>query len=203
MPAVRWLAAQLVLFHRGPLVQVLLTYPGGRAIGLAERGGVGLGYVAALAPQLWTDPASSVVLAVLFAGIAVHGAAISRAIARRVRIVAAGVAVILAALVAAWAVARLTLPVAPIGPISFSSARSRSVRPRWSSHSASNGCEAASSSTPWSSRREASAASCAIRAARLLDDPGLELGFWSADQGAYLVADGMGLVLPDSVPGGW
>ena len=93
VPAVRWLAAQLVLFHRGPLVQVLLTYPGGRAIGLAERGGVGLGYVAALAPQLWTDPASSVVLAVLFAGIAVHGAAISRAIARRVRIVAAGVAV--------------------------------------------------------------------------------------------------------------
>jgi hypothetical protein len=43
LPAVAWLADQLTLLYRGPMVHVLLTYPGGRAATPSERVGVAMG----------------------------------------------------------------------------------------------------------------------------------------------------------------
>ena len=97
---------------------------------------------------------------------------------------------------AAWAVARLTLPVAPIGPIALLVGE---IAIGASAVVLALGLERLRSrelldAVVQQARGQRGILRDAL--ARLLDDPGLELGFWSADQGAYLVADGMGLVLP-------
>src|SRR5215211_7629785 len=51
--AVAWLAAHLVRLHRGPLVQLVLTYPSGRPGSRLVRGAIAAGYAAAVIPPIW------------------------------------------------------------------------------------------------------------------------------------------------------
>src|SRR6266511_881314 len=51
--AVAWAAAHLVYLHRGPLVQLVLTYPSGRPGSRLVRGAVAVGYAAAVITPSW------------------------------------------------------------------------------------------------------------------------------------------------------
>jgi hypothetical protein len=47
-----------VYLHRGPLVQLVLTYPSGRPGSRLVRGAVALGYAVAVIPPIWPAAAS-------------------------------------------------------------------------------------------------------------------------------------------------
>lgn len=107
-----------VFWHRGPLVQLLLTYPGGRASDRTTRSAVLGGYVVASVPSLWGTDAVATALAAVVVVLATmrwqrtNGRA--RAAAGRALIVTLLFAVVVVGGVAARAVAgpvRTALPV--------------------------------------------------------------------------------------------
>src|SRR4030095_11311513 len=51
--AVAWVAAHTVYWHRGPLVQLVLTYPSGRPGSRLVRAAVAVGYAAAVITPIW------------------------------------------------------------------------------------------------------------------------------------------------------
>jgi signal transduction histidine kinase len=55
---------ETLYWHRGPVVHLLLTYPGWRPRGPVGGVAVGVGYLAAVVPGLWGDPAVAVLLSV-------------------------------------------------------------------------------------------------------------------------------------------
>jgi len=58
-----WLGAQALYLHRGPLVQLVLTYPRGRVRGRVEGATVAAGYAAAVVTPVWGSWAGTVALA--------------------------------------------------------------------------------------------------------------------------------------------
>jgi signal transduction histidine kinase len=90
---VAWLAGstseELALLHRGPLVQLLVTAPGGRPRTRAEWLMVTAGYVDAVVPGVGRDESATVALAIAVAGLAVHRWARSAGVQRRARAVPA------------------------------------------------------------------------------------------------------------------
>src|SRR6266536_2014910 len=61
--AVAWAAAHLVYLHRGPLVQLVLTYPSGRPGSRLVRGAVAVGYAAAVITPIWRNTGATILLA--------------------------------------------------------------------------------------------------------------------------------------------
>jgi hypothetical protein len=108
--AVAWLAAHLVYLHRGPLVQLVLTYPSGRPASRLVRGAVAAGYTAAVVTPIWDSEAATILLAGLL--VAVCAREFVRAVggARRARLIALQAAAGLSLVLAATAAARLLLP---------------------------------------------------------------------------------------------
>src|SRR5512133_492877 len=68
--AIDWLAAHAVYLHRGPLVQLVLTYPRGRAVGGFQRAVVGAAYVAAVISPVARSEVVTIVLAAVVIGVA-------------------------------------------------------------------------------------------------------------------------------------
>src|ERR1035441_4404715 len=58
-----WLLAHSLYWYRGPLVQLVLTYPRGRPVGRVETAAVGAGYAAAVIPAVWESDVATVALA--------------------------------------------------------------------------------------------------------------------------------------------
>jgi hypothetical protein len=87
------LGDELALLHRGPLVQLLVTAPGGRARTWPERIVVLAGYVDAVAPGVGRDDDATVALAVAMAAVAVARWAGAAGVQRRARAVPAAATV--------------------------------------------------------------------------------------------------------------
>src|SRR5215472_8757785 len=68
-----WLGAHALYLHRGPLVQLVLTYPQGRVRGRVEGAAVGAGYAAAVVTPAWDSRAGAAVLAALLVAVAARG----------------------------------------------------------------------------------------------------------------------------------
>jgi hypothetical protein len=66
--AVAWVAAHLLYLYRGPLVQLVLTYPSGRPGSRLVRGAVAVGYAAAVT-TIWGSEAATIVLARLLVAV--------------------------------------------------------------------------------------------------------------------------------------
>ena len=66
---VAWAAAHLVYLYRGPLVQLLLTYPSGRPGSRLVRGAVALGYAVAVITPIWRSAGATILLAGLLLGV--------------------------------------------------------------------------------------------------------------------------------------
>jgi signal transduction histidine kinase len=107
---VDWLTEHALYLHRAPLVQVVLTFPRGRAGGHIERAALAVAYVAAVVTPIWQNGIATIVLAGLFVGVATHGYIRAVGRARRERVYALRATLFLAAVLAAIAAARLTAP---------------------------------------------------------------------------------------------
>src|SRR5215216_1547274 len=200
--AVAWLAAHMVYLHRGPLVQLVLTYPSGRPRSRLVRGVVAVGYAAAVT-TIWGSEAATIVLAGLLLGVCAreYGRAVGRA--RRARLIALQAAAGLSLVLAGIAAARLLLPSGEVG------------RPTLLIYEAAlcvlaGGLLAGLLVAPWRQTAVADlvvelgeARSGTVRGelARALGDPSLELGYWLPDRAVFADTEGRALALPGAGSG--
>jgi len=105
-----WLSTHALYLHRGPLVQAVLTYPGGRAVGRFQRSAVAAGYAAAIVTPLWRSGITTIVLAALLVGIATRGYLRAVGRDRRARLYALRATTFLAGVLAVSAAVRLGAP---------------------------------------------------------------------------------------------
>ena len=85
MAALAWVAAHLVYLHRGPLVQLVLTYPSGRPASRLVRAAVAVGYAAAVITPVWRSEVATILLAGLLLGVCVRDYVRAVGRARRAR----------------------------------------------------------------------------------------------------------------------
>jgi hypothetical protein len=65
---VAWTAAHALYLHRGPLFQLLLSYPGSRRPSRVTIAAIAAGYVAAIITPVWRSDAATIGLATLLSG---------------------------------------------------------------------------------------------------------------------------------------
>jgi len=109
--AVAWVAGHLVYLHRGPLVQLVLTYPSGRPGSRLVRGAVVVGYAAAIITPIWDSDAATILLAGLLLAVCARDYVGAVGPPRRARRIALQAAAGLSLVLAGTATARLLLPV--------------------------------------------------------------------------------------------
>jgi hypothetical protein len=194
---VAWVAAHLVYLHRGPLVQLVLTYPSGRAGSRLVRGAVAVGYAAAVT-TIWGSEAATIVLAGLLLAVCAREYGRSVGSARRTRLIALQAAAGLSLVLAGTAAARLLLPSGEVG------------RPTLLIYEAAlcvlaGGLLAGLLVAPWQRATvadlvvglgEARPGTVRGELARALSDPSLEIGYWLPDRAVFVDADGHLLGLP-------
>lgn len=108
--AIGWLSEHSLYLYRGPLVQLLLTFPSGRSSRRIERAGLVGGYVAAVVTPAWRSEISAIALAALLIALAAmcYASAVGRD--RRASFYGLAATVSLAAVWAATSAMRLALP---------------------------------------------------------------------------------------------
>jgi signal transduction histidine kinase len=201
--AVAWLAAHLVYLHRGPLVQLVLTYPSGRPASRLVRAAVAVGYAAAVITPVWRSAGATILLAGLL--VAVCAREYVRAVggARRARLIALEAAAGLSVVLAAIAAARLLLPPGEVsGPSLLVYDAALCVL--------AGGLLAGLLSAPWDRAAvtdlvvelgEARSGTVRGQLSRALGDPSLEIGYWLPDRAGFVDAEGRVLALPDAGSG--
>jgi signal transduction histidine kinase len=108
--ALAWLSAHALYLYRGPLVQLVLTFPQGRPVRRLDRAAVAAGYAAAIITPVWADHTATIVLACLLVAVAVRGYVCAAGRERRMRLAALEATVVLAAVLVAVALVRLAAP---------------------------------------------------------------------------------------------
>jgi signal transduction histidine kinase len=184
--------------HRGPLVHLLVTYAGWRPRSRRDVVAVATGYAASVAAPVWSSEWASTALAVALAvlcGLGWWQASPRLRRQRRVAFVASGT---YAAVVVGGAVARSTVP------------ETDAVYPSLWTYQAVLGALAVYLVLRLPRVRTADLADLVVELrtgapvslrdslARALDDPTLELGYWSAEREAYHLPGGSRLQEPTS-----
>src|SRR6266540_3026952 len=117
--AVAWAAAHLVYLHRGPLVQLVLTYPSGRPGSRLVRGAVAVGYAAAVITPIWRNAGATILLATLLLGVCAREYVRAVGPPRRARLIVLQAGAGLSLVLAGIAAARLLLPREEVGGASL------------------------------------------------------------------------------------
>src|SRR5215218_8949998 len=199
---VAWAAAHLVYLYRGPLVQLVLTYPSGRPGSRLVRGAVAVGYAAAVT-TIWGSEAATIVLAGLLLGVCAREYVRAVGRARRARLIALQAAAGLSLVPAGIAAARLLLPSGEVG------------RPSLLVYEVSlcvlaGGLLAGLLVAPWRQTAvadlvvelgEARSGTVRGQLSRALGDPSLEIGYWLPDRAVFIDTEGRVLALPDAGSG--
>jgi signal transduction histidine kinase len=197
--AVAWAAAHLVYLYRGPLVQLVLSYPSGRPGSRVVRAAVAVGYAAAIVTPIWRSAGATILLAGLLLAICAREYIRAVGGARRARLLALPAATGLSLVLAGTAAARLLLPPGDVsGPSLLVYELVLCVL--------AGGLLAGLLVAPW--RRAAvadlvvelgEARSGTLRGelSRALGDPSLEIGYWLPDRAVFVDAEGRVLSLPD------
>jgi len=193
-----WLGAHALYLHRGPLVQLVLTYPRGRIRGRVEGATVGAGYAAAVVTPLWGSLAGTIALAACLVAAAVRGYARAAGRERRMRRSALQATALFAAGVAAVASVRFAVPRPAAGAATLLAyevmlcALAAGILiglVRW----------------PWERAEvadlvvelgEARSGTLRDELARALGDPSLQVGYWLPESAAFVDAAGRPLVVP-------
>ncbi len=196
--AVAWAAAHLVYLYRGPLVQLLLTYPSGRPGSRLVRGAVALGYAVAVITPIWRSAGATMLLAGLLLGVCAREYARAVGPLRRARRVALQAAAGLSVVLAGTAAARLLLPPGEVsGPALLVYEATLCVL--------TGGLLAGLLVAPWQRAAvadlvvelgEARPGTLRGELARALGDPSLEIGYWLPDRAVFVDAGGRVLSLP-------
>ena len=193
-----WLGAHALYLHRGPLVQLVLTYPRGRVRGRVEGAAVAAGYAAAVVTPVWGGRVGTVALAAVLVAVAVRGYGRATGGERRMRRSALQAAALLAAGAAAIALVRFAVP----GPAADAAtllayevmlcvlaAGLLIGLVRW----------------PWARAEvadlvvelgEARSGTLRDELARALGDPSLQVGYWLPEAAVFVDAAGRPLAVP-------
>jgi hypothetical protein len=83
---VAWVAAHALYLHRGPLFQLLLTYPSGRRPSRVTGAAIAVFYAAAVITPVWQSEAATIALAALLVGVCGYDYARIVGPARRMRL---------------------------------------------------------------------------------------------------------------------
>jgi signal transduction histidine kinase len=188
--------SDLLYLHRGPLVHLVIAYPGWRPRSRLDAAAVAAGYAAAVVTPVWQSEGATIGLAVALVAVAAVGRVRAVGAARRERLTGLVAAGALALVLAGGAVARLAV------------ADGDAVEPALHAYEAVLVAVAA-----WlyvRLRRDPAPAVADLvielgetrsgtlrdRLAGVLGDPSLALGYWSPDARAYLDEAGEPLALP-------
>jgi signal transduction histidine kinase len=109
-----WLGAQARYVHRGPLVQLVLTYPRGRIRGRVEGAVVAAGYAAGVFVPVWGSKAVTILLAAVLVAVAATSYLAAAGRERRMRRSALQATVLFSAGVAGIALTRFAVPEQPL-----------------------------------------------------------------------------------------
>jgi signal transduction histidine kinase len=188
--------SDLLYLHRGPLVHLVIAYPGWRPRSPLDAAAVVAGYAAAVVTPVWQSEGATIALAIALVAVAAVGQVRAEGAARRERLTGLVAAGALALVLAGGAVARLAV------------ADGDAVEPALHAYEAVLVAVAA-----WlyvRLRRDPAPAVADLvielgetrsgtlrdRLAGVLGDPSLALGYWSPDARAYLDEAGEPLALP-------
>jgi signal transduction histidine kinase len=197
--ALAWLSGHALYLYRGPLVQLVLTYPTGRAAGRLDRAAVAVGYAAAVITPVWENGPATIVLACLLVAIAARGYADAAGRERRMRLAALRASAVLAAALAAAAVVRLA---APVQAVSIATLHAYQV----ALCGLSAGLLAGLWRWPWERAEvadlvvelgQARSGTLRDQLARALGDPSLQVGYWAPEAAGFVDADGRPVAVPD------
>jgi signal transduction histidine kinase len=201
--AVAWLAAHLVYLHRGPLVQLVLTYPSGWPGSRLARGAVAVGSAAAVVTPIWRSEAATILLAGLLLGICAREYVRSVGGARRARLIALQAAAGLSLVLAGTAAARLLLPPGEVSGPSL-------VVYEVALCGLAGGLLAGLLVAPWQRAAvadlvvelgEARSGTVRGQLSRAVGDPSLEIGYWLPDRAGFVNTEGRVVALPDAGSG--
>jgi signal transduction histidine kinase len=195
--------ATLALYwHRGPLVQLLVTYPDGRPRSRLDLGAVVFGYAAAVVMPIWGDERVAIVLSVGLAAVAWRGFTVAVGRAKRDRRLALQATLAVCLAIAAGAAAGLAVPsgdaaeptllVYQVVLCFVAVFLAAHLRPPSSAAVADLVVELGEQ--PSGTLRDA--------LARTLGDPSLVVGYWDPSGGQYLDADGGPIIVPPEGGGG-
>ena len=192
-----WLGAHARYLHRGPLVQLVLTYPRGRVRGRVDSAAIAAGYAAAVVQPIWDSTAGAVALASCLVAIAVGRYVRAAGYERRMRRSALQATAFLVGGVAAIALFRaMSGPVIKTGTLAAYEAMLcvlaagllvGLVRWPWERAEVAD-LVVELSETPSGTLRD--------ELARALGDPSLQVGYWLSRSAAYVDAAGRPVVVP-------
>ena len=196
--AVAWVAGHMVYLHRGPLVQLVLTYPSGRPSSRLVRGAVVVGYAVAVITPIWQSAGATILLAGLLVAICARDYVAAVGPFRRARLIALQAAAGLSLVLAGTTAARLLLPLEQVsGPTLLVYKLALCVL--------ATGLLAGLLVAPWQRAvvtdlvvelGEARSGTLRGELARALGDPTLEIGYWLPDRAECVDAEGHPLRLP-------
>jgi signal transduction histidine kinase len=193
-----WLSAHALFWYRGPLVDLVLSYPRGQRARLLDRAAIGGGYVAAVVTPIWQSEAAAIALSGCL--VAVASASYLRSVGRERR-----------ERLAAWQATTFVGLVIAGGAAASLISASQSVRDARVLAQALALCVLAVAllagliARPWERApladlvvelREARSGTLRTALARTLGDPSLQVGFWSPDAAGYVDETGRPLELP-------
>jgi signal transduction histidine kinase len=200
---VAWATAHALYLHRGPLFQLLLTYPGGRRPSRVTGAAIAIFYAAAIITPVWQSEAATIALAALLVGVCGYDYARIVGPARRMRLVALQAAAGLGFVLAASAV--VDLAVAP-GEASSISLLAYEVAVVIVAGVLLAGLllgpgEGAGVADLVLQLGQSRSRTLRWELARAIGDPALEIGYWLEEAGTFVDAGGTTLPLPGAGSG--
>jgi signal transduction histidine kinase len=194
-------AAAALYLHRGPLLHLLLAYPGWKPRTWVDLAAVGAAYAAALAAPVWAGDVPTIVFAAVVLAVAARGYWTAFGRTRRHRLVALQATAVLAAALAGGAAARLAVPagdavepallVYQVALVAVAVLLLAGLREPATTTVADLVVEL--SETRSGTLRDA--------LARALGEPTLELGYWSGERGEYVDDAGNTVGVPAGADG--
>lgn len=194
-------SADLLYLHRGVLVHLVLAYPGWRPRSRLDLVAIAVGYAAAIAAPAWESEIATIVIAVALAAVAARGYAVAGGSVRRERLTALQAAAALGAVLIGGAAARLAVPAGDAADPALLAYQTVLVAVAVGLYARVRGPAVSAVADLVVELGETRSGTLRDRLARALGDRTLEVGYWSADAGAYLDDAGSGLALPAPASG--
>jgi signal transduction histidine kinase len=194
-----WLSAHALYLHRGPLIQLVLTYPRGRSAGRLERVAVAAGYAVSLVIAVWQSELATIALSSVLAAVAARNYLRAVGPERRARRYALFATASLAAVFALAAAVRLAAS-------GQGSERATLLLYQASLCALAFGLLAGLLRAPWERAAvadlvvelgETRSGTLRDALARALADPSLEVGYWLPELDGFVDATGRQLYLPE------
>jgi signal transduction histidine kinase len=200
---VAWAAAHALYLHRGPLFQLLLTYPSGRRPSRVTGAAIAVFYAAAVIMPVWQSEVATILLAALLVGVCGYEYARMVGPSRRMRLVALQAAVGLGFVLVASAV--VEVEVAP-GEASSVLLLAYEVAVVVVAGALLAGLllgpgEGVGVADLVLQLGQSRSRTLRWELARAIGDPALEIGYWLEEAGTFVDAGGGTLVLPGAGSG--